>query len=444
MFIRRQGRINQQVGQVGSAGRDDPCRPSLRDMINDPARHLFHFMVLDETHALIFGSIGTGKTTLIKNALMSVPCDYAVVVFDAAGTYEGYTDYYAPYPLNPLDYLSDIEALDVIEEVLTMRFPRLPYVMTPAMEYMFMRAYGELTGQADDQLGNQPIPQAVSDRGRAVGEVSISGLIKHLNDLVSGGALAREDEVNSARGLIRRLTYFNHWLFGRTHPLINRLINGGLRGKSIGIDLSWFSPVQRWFYVLSLLAILNSMQARDLILVIDEAHLYFRLGESTLTTSVRVGRNYGRYFALITQSPFDIPREFISMNKLFIEFPTLYFNPENIIFREPGFKAHYGRDVYYNAEKTWSAIPPAHWENPLTAVMHIHITNRQMRNEHREPYNLLTVEVDPTIKPKTGTTTLRKCAEAHGVRLDVIRESGFTDAKMKDRLEGVWECVGRP
>ncbi len=94
MFIRRQGqavvdrRINQQVGQVGSAGWDDPCRPSLRDMINDPARHLFHFMVLDETHALIFGSIGTGKTTLIKNALMSVPCDYAVVVFDAAGTYE--------------------------------------------------------------------------------------------------------------------------------------------------------------------------------------------------------------------------------------------------------------------------------------------------------------------------------------------------------------------
>ncbi|WP_243676467.1 type IV secretion system DNA-binding domain-containing protein, partial [Vulcanisaeta distributa] len=87
--------VNQRAGEAGLTPQD-PCKPSLRDLINDPAGHLFHFMVLDETHALIFGSIGTGKTTLIKNALANVPCGYTVVVFDVAGTYEGFTDYHAP------------------------------------------------------------------------------------------------------------------------------------------------------------------------------------------------------------------------------------------------------------------------------------------------------------------------------------------------------------
>ncbi len=76
--------VSQQAGQVGLATQKDPCKPSLRDMINEPANYLFHFMVLDETHAVIFGSIGTGKTTLIKNALLNMPCDYAVIVFDVA------------------------------------------------------------------------------------------------------------------------------------------------------------------------------------------------------------------------------------------------------------------------------------------------------------------------------------------------------------------------
>ncbi len=114
-------------------------------------------------------------------------------------------------------------------------------------------------------------------------------VIKHLEDSIRSGVLAREDEVNSARGLIRRLQYFNHWVFARTHPLINRLFNGELRGgRSVGIDLRWLSPVQRWFYVLAFLAVTNSLGVGNLILVIDEAHLYLRLGESTLTASVRL------------------------------------------------------------------------------------------------------------------------------------------------------------
>ncbi|WP_243676447.1 hypothetical protein [Vulcanisaeta distributa] len=77
--------------------------------------------------------------------------------------------------------------------------------------------------------------------------------------------------------------------------------------------------------------------------------------------------------------------------------------------------------------------------------MHLHVTNRQLRSEHREPYNLITIEVDPEVKPRTSTTTLRKCAEEFGgVKLEVIREGGFKRPKYDQLLEGVWECIGKP
>ncbi len=438
MFWRR---ISQGVGQDSqlASAYQQPRATPLREVINDPAKHLFHLMMMDETHALVFGSIGTGKTTLVKNALMNVPSNYAVIVFDVAGAYEGFTDYHAPYPFNPLGLLSDVETLDVLGEVLTMRFPRLNYVMTPAMEHMFMTAYAELTGKAQETVS-----QGSDEEDQQGVKISISDVIKHLDEAVRNGSIAREDEVNSARGLMRRLRYFDHWVFRTTHPLINRLFSNELRGRSIGIDLSWLAPIQRWFYVLSFLASLNVVDVRNLTVVIDEAHLYFRLGESTLTTSVRIGRNYNRYFILITQSVFDIPEEFISMNKLFIEFPTMFYRPENIIFREPGFRAFFGRNEFYDTTKTAGIMPP-HW-SPLTALMHLHITNKallQMTSEGK-PYLELRVEVNPTMNPKPNATMLRKCAETYGIELGVIKELGFTNKKLQDRLSGVWECIGKP
>ena len=417
-----------QIGQVVDQGNEQAPAGELtfKTMINEPAKHLFHFMVLDETHAVIFGSIGTGKTTLIKNALMNIPSDYAVVVFDITGSYEGYTDYHAPYPLNPLNFINEHRALNVIEEVERIAYPNYPYVMTPAMAYMFTKAYAELT-----RAGNQ---------------ASVGDIIKYLNDAVESGAIAREDEVNSARGLLRRLHDIDHWIFRQTHPLINRLLNGELRGKSIGIDLSWLEPTQRWFYVLSFLAAVSAVNTRNVIIVVDEAHLYFRLGESTLTTSIRVGRNYNRYFALITQSIFDIPREFISMNKLFIEFPTMFYTPENLIFREVGFKAYFGRNEFYGSGKDVGGLMPPHWASPLTALMHLHVTSRQLleMTAEKRPYYELRVEVDPTTPPKPLSTTLRQCAEAYGVGLEDIRRFGFSNAKIQDKLVGVWECIGTP
>mgnify|MGYP001770754971 CR=1 FL=1 len=402
---------------------------TFKTMINEPAKHLFHFMVMNETHALVFGAVGTGKTTLIKNALMNVPSDYAVVVFDITGSYEGYTDYHAPYPLNPLNHLNAVEVLDVLGEVLTMRFPRLSYVMTPAMEHMFMNAYTELTTKESEA------------------EATIGDVIKHLDESIKSGAIAREDEANSARGLIRRLQYFNHWAFQRTHPIINRLLKGELRGRSIGIDLRWLSPIQRWFYVLSFLAAANAVDARNVIFVIDEAHLYLRLGESTLTLSLRIGRNSNRYFALITQSPFDVPREFISMNKLFVAFPTMFFEPENVVFREVGLNAYFGRDEFYRSRglSDKAVAPPHHWE-PLTALMHIHITNKQLyeMTAEKKPYLELWVKADPTIPPKPNATTLKRCATINGIEISIVKEHGFTYKNLQDRLGGVWECIGTP
>ncbi|GAB6944212.1 hypothetical protein JCM14467A_09940 [Vulcanisaeta sp. JCM 14467] len=410
---------------------------TFKMMINEPAKHLFHFMVLNETDAFIVGPKGVGKTRLVMNALMNVPSDYAVVVFDVAGNYEGFTDYHAPYPFNPFDHLDGIEILDVLSEVLTMRFPRLSYVMTPAMEYMFMFTYNELTKQGEEgQEGQQ----------QAKPPISITDIIKYLSDAIKSGAIAREDEVNSARGLIRRLSYFNHWIFQKTHPLINRLFKGELRGRSIGIDLRWLTPVQRWFYVLSFLATANAVDARNLIFIIDEAHLYFRLGESTLTTSVRIGRNYRRYFALITQSIFDVPEEFISMNKLFIVFPTMFHKPENVLFREVGFKAYFGRNEFYDVNKNMGGLMPPHWAQPHSALMFLHITNKQLLDmtAEKKPYHELLVTVDTAIKPKPLATTLSQCARAYGVDLGVIRESGFTHRSLNALLQGVWECIGTP
>ncbi|WP_054850255.1 hypothetical protein [Vulcanisaeta sp. JCM 14467] len=110
-----------------------------------------------------------------------------------------------------------MEFLDVLDEVLTMRFPRLPYAKTPAMDYTLMLAYRQLMARG--------------------GEPSVGSVLRFLEEAVEGGTIVREDEASAARGLIRRLSYFNHWIFQKTHPLINRLLKGELRGRSIGIDL---------------------------------------------------------------------------------------------------------------------------------------------------------------------------------------------------------------
>ncbi len=150
---------------------------------------------------------------------------------------------------------------------------------------------------------------------------------------------------------------------------------------------------------------------------------------------------------MITQSIGDVPGEFISMNKLFVEFPTMFHRPENVVFREFGFKAYFGRNEFYDATKGLTSIMPPHWGKPLTALMHLHITNKQLleMTTEKKPHLELRVEVDPTIPPKQGVTTLRGCAERFNVKPEVIREFGFTHQRLNHLLGGgVWECIGMP
>ena len=435
----------EKAQQVGALDKPTPQAGSgevdIRLIINNLANYLFHLMVMNETHLITFGAIGTGKSTLIKNALMNVPSGYTVVVFDIMGNYEGFTDYHAPYPFNPVSHLGDLDVLDVIEEAISMRFPKLPYAMTPAMEQVFISTLSKLRSRESMQNGREG--QGAQQGEALEDEVSISRVIRQIDEDIESGALSKEDEVNSARGLKRRLLYFDHWVFRSTHPLINRLFRGELRGRSVGINLSWLSPIQRWFYVLSFLAAVNAAGAMNIIFVIDEAHLYFRLGESTLTASVRIGRNYNRYFALISQSINDIPDEFINMNKLFVEFPIMYMRAENIIFGEPNLKAHYGRDAYYDPSNIRELPTPPHWK-PLTARIHLHVTNQLLYRELGEAYYRVSITVNPEVPRRASPTTLTKCAEAVGIEPGIIKSGGFVHKKYANELWEVWQCIGRP
>ncbi|WP_238375055.1 ATP-binding protein [Vulcanisaeta thermophila] len=404
----------------------------VANLREDPSHHLFQLMILNETHMIVFGAIGTGKSSLMRNALVNIPSDYSVIVFDVVGNYEGYTDYYAPYPFNPLDYLSGLELTDIIREVLSIRFPRLQYIMTPAMDELLMRAYSWF---------EEPVKGI--DSGAY--PKNIEGLIKVLRDAIKVGIINTEDEVNSTRGLLRRLEYFRHWIFNETHPLIAKLLSGGLRGLSVGIDLHFLtSPLQRWFYVLSFIASLDSAGTTNIILIIDEAHLYFRTGESTLTFAIRTGRNRRRYFVLITQSPLDIPNELISSNKLFVEFPIAYSEPREMLFHEKPWLRRFGREAYYQGGAGVVAPPDIPWRESFTALMHAHLTRPELVDAFGGTFVELPIRVNVNEEPKITAITLKACCKALGVDPSIIYEFGFRadNVNLNEKLREVWQCIG--
>jgi len=71
--------------------------------------------------------------------------------------------------------------------------------------------------------------------------------------------------------------------------MVRRIVGGGLRGKSNGIDLSVFEDevLRQWFYIIALLRIL-SKRTRNLIVVIDETHLFPQIPAATSARFVRM------------------------------------------------------------------------------------------------------------------------------------------------------------
>ena len=413
------GQSQQNEGGVSKGG----------ECFGDPVKDFFKLMVMNESHAVVFGPTGAGKTRFIDNALSNlgnILPSHTVVVLDVTGGYEGYTDYHAPYPLNVVRELNPVILPRVLGEVF--RIDGDENAITPTMAQ-------NLETLASWLLGMEPPPQGfdASKYPRNLG-----GLIAMAKAAVNEGVI-QGNLVESVYALIRRLNLVRHWMVdSETHPMIRRIVGGELRGKSIGIDLSVFEDevLQQWFYIIALLRIL-SKRTRNLIVVIDEAHLFLQTPAATLARFVRMGRNFGRYVVMISQAPSDFPSWVFTADKIFVEFPIAYLSFKDLISEYPSYKYAIGdREPGIRVDKA-----PEHWSGPHRARVHIHA----MTDEAWECLGSLTimpVEVDVKVPPKPNAVTLRRCAEKYGVPLDLVREYGFDTQGKGDVLRGVWECIG--
>jgi len=160
-----------------------------------------------------------------------------------------------------------------------------------------------------------------------------------------------------------------------------------------------------------------------------------------LTQFVKVGRNFGRYAVLITQSPNDLPDWLPEFVKLSFEFPIPYLSTRDMLIEYPSYK-------YLLGDREPGVRPsgelPAHWRSPHTAKVRIVSTNEWAFECYGEGLTIDYVKVDVRVQPKPEAVTLRKCAEKYGVPVDLIREYGFDVRSRGEALRGVWECIGSP
>ena len=391
----------------------------------DSRFNLFKLVVLNESHVLIFGAPGTGKSTLIKQCLIDeIPEDYTIVIFDPVRTYEGYTDYYAPYGINPFDFINNpIIILDVIDEVLRLRFPRLGYVLTPAMEEMFVRYVSSKNVRSFREL--------------------INVMLKDVEE----GKVVREDEVNAIRGLRRRIEYFTHRMFNETSGIVKKILNNELKGKSIGIDIHYLNETQRMAYVLFFLECIRQFEKKNVIFIIDEAHLYLSQDRTLLSEHIRLGRNFKRFFILITQAPTDIPHEIFQLVKVFVQFPIMYFSLESLLYKEPSYIYWYGKQVRYEKSDVRDYPFPPFWRELYSCEIHVHVTTKECRSLVKSPYKTITVTLNPSnLKKKESSITLKKCIKKFTNDEKLSRkliEIFYKDVKIPDELEDLKNIINK-
>ncbi len=226
------------------------------------------------------GLPGSGKTSLVKWSLRNIPPQYAVVVYDTAGEFRE-CGFAGPYSVNPLD-LPPQRVVEILEEALAATYGEYPYLMTPAMAELLLRA--------------------------------MEGGFKTLSDVRANVLkLAEPHEVDTAYALRRRLAHLDGPQFKATDVPLQP-------GKSTCIDLSGLDRVGRIAYVLTHLELTRG--GRNLIYVIDEAHrfLSFTGRYSLLTDHLRTGRAARRFFVLISHSYREFLRH-LGYVKVVIRFP---------------------------------------------------------------------------------------------------------------------------
>jgi energy-coupling factor transporter ATP-binding protein EcfA2 len=292
---------------------------------------LFWLVSAGEGNALVTGLPGSGKTSLVKWSLRNIPPQYSVVIYDTAGEFRE-CDFTGQFSVNPLA-LPPQRVVEILEEALAATYGEYPYLMTPAMAELLLRA--------------------------------IESGYKTLSDIRANVLkLAEPHEVDTAYALRRRLAHLDVPQFKATDVPI-------AAGKSTCIDLSQLDRVGRIAYVLTHLELTRSM--KNVIYVIDEAHrfLSFTGRYSLLTDHLRTGRAARRFFVLISHSYREFLRH-LGYVKVVIRFPdwdmdeskTAPLNPSEalVVIRAASVKAQQELTRVIPLRGTWGqlrmVVPP--------------------------------------------------------------------------------------
>jgi hypothetical protein len=241
---------------------------------------LFWLTTAAEGNVLVTGLPGSGKTSLVRWSLRSVPQLYSVIIYDTAGEFRE-CDSVGRYAVNPLDLLPQ-RVVEILEEALAATYGEYPYLLTPAMSELLLRSI---------------------ERGfKTLSEIR-AGVLK----------IAEPHEVDTAYALRRRLTHLDVPQFKATDMPIQP-------GKSTCIDLSGLDRVGRIAYVLTHLELTRSL--KNIIYVIDEAHRFLAFANrySLLTDHLRTGRAARRFFVLISHGYREFLRH-LGYVKVAIRFP---------------------------------------------------------------------------------------------------------------------------
>ena len=161
----------------------------------------------NESHALIIGAPGTGKTTLIKEMISAKPSERVLVV-DYLGNYRGYTRYYGPFPINPLEFIRPDDMIDVITQSIKATYADMDNPWTPAQQLIILNCF------------NERQPEGVRGKSSWYPAHSIPEIIRCVNEF----EYTSPDDENARKAVLRRIKQFKKaWpTLNITKPLRNR------------------------------------------------------------------------------------------------------------------------------------------------------------------------------------------------------------------------------
>jgi vacuolar-type H+-ATPase catalytic subunit A/Vma1 len=374
-------------------------------------RRLLWFVAANGGNAVVMGPSGSGKTVLMKVAVEQSLSDYVVVVLDEVGAYGGYTDYHAPYPINPARHLTPLALSLAISDAIR---AGKAMELSAGAKLIIERAAAWLSNE-------EKAPIDVSNHPR-----SLPGIAKAIEEAANKGVLNVEHAYEALWALGRA----RHWMLTtETHPLIERLLNGELRGRSVGIDLSGVhGAVAKWLYAITLMKSMEEAGLRRVILVIDE--LWGSGLPRTLINWLMLGASRGRHVVLVSDAP---PDEALKYVNAVVKFPYAYMSLEDLL-----------------AGRVDPDLTELSKYGPHTAKLYAYATTEEAAKVlglETPGYTEIPIRVEKP-EPKPSAVTLKKCVEeiagenAEDVFND-LRRNGFEKSKYRDEARQVWECIGR-